>query len=263
MSARRTGRCGRRALIPRPSRTSWRWHGTRSTWPTWPAVAQAERPRSTKPRTAAHRGKACCLTTNNQNVATGWSGSGGDRGWTYGENAMGFAVSPTDPNRLVITDFGFAHVSTNGGTTWTQMYVNPADQNPAGANTPKGKTYRSSGLDNTTSWGITWVTPTKLIGSNSDIQGVRSDDGGQSWSFNYTGHTDNSMYRSVVHPQTGVVYAGTSSVHDIYQSTRLADSTLDPGTGKVLFSTNQGSTWQTMHDFGDPGRLGRARSEQS
>ena len=192
------------------------------------------------------------LTTNNQNVATGWSGTGGDRGWTYGENAMGFAVAPTDPNRLVITDYGFAHVSTNGGATWTQMYVNPADQNAAGANTPKGKTYRSSGLDNTTSWGITWVTPTKLIGSNSDIQGVRSDDGGQSWSFNYTGHTDNSMYRSVVHPQTGVVYAGTSSVHDIYQSTRLADATLDPGTGKVLFSTNQGSTWQTMHDFGDP-----------
>lgn len=196
---------------------------------------------------------ASVLTTaNNLNVATGWSGSGGDRGWTYGENAMGFAVSPTDLNRLVITDFGFAHVSTNGGTSWTQMYVNPADQNPAGVNTPKGKNYRSSGLDNTTSWGITWVTPTKLIGSNSDIQGVRSDDAGQSWSFNYTGHTDNSMYRSVVHPVTGVVYAGTSSVHDIYQSTRLADDTLNPGTGKVLFSINQGSEWKTMHDFGNP-----------
>lgn len=58
------------------------------------------------------------VTANNQNIQTGWSGQGGDRGWGYGEYALGLAVAPSDPSRAVITDLGFAHVTTNGGTTW-------------------------------------------------------------------------------------------------------------------------------------------------
>jgi hypothetical protein len=97
---------------------------------------------------------------------------------------------------------------------------------------------------------MTWSSPTHIITSNSDIRGVQSYDGGQSWGFNYTGHTANSMYRSIVHPTTGVVYAATASVHDMYQSTHLSDSSINGGTGSVLFSTNGGTTWQTMHNFG-------------
>lgn len=190
------------------------------------------------------------LTTNNQNVATGWAGQNGDRGWSYGGWTTGFAVAPTDPNRIVVTDYGFAHVSTTGGTSWQAAYVNPSDLNPAGAATPKGKAYHSSGLDNTTGWGVTWADASHLISSNSDIRGQISADGGQSWSFNYTGHTLNSMYRSVKHPTTGVLYAATGSVHDMYQSTYLTDARIDGGAGQVLFSANQGATWQVLHDFG-------------
>jgi photosystem II stability/assembly factor-like uncharacterized protein len=189
-------------------------------------------------------------TINNGNVQTGWSGDGGNRNWTYGENAMGFTVDLFNPNRLVITDYGFAHMSEDGGATWRALYVNPADLNPAGANIPAGETYRSSGLDNTTSWGVTWASANHLIANNSDIRGQQSNDGGQSWNFNYTGHTANSMYRSIVHPTTGVIYAATASVHDMYQSTHLTDSAINGGTGSVLFSTNGGTTWQTMRNFG-------------
>ena len=35
----------------------------------------------------------------------------------------------------------------------------------------------------------------------------------------------------------------------MYQSTRLQDSTLDSGTGEVLFSTDKGATWQRLHNF--------------
>jgi hypothetical protein len=88
----------------------------------------------------------------------------------------------------------------------------------------------------------------------SDIRGCRSTDGGSSWSFNYTGHTDNSMYRIVKNNSNSTLYAATSTVHDLYQSTRLQDATLDASGahGKVIFSNDNGATWQTLHDFGHP-----------
>jgi photosystem II stability/assembly factor-like uncharacterized protein len=189
-------------------------------------------------------------TVSNANVQTGWSGDGGARGWSYGETALGFSVSPLDPSRVIITDFGFAHYSQDSGASWHALYVIPGDLNPAGAQIPSGRTYHSSGLDNTSSWDLTWTGPSHMIGSFSDVRSEVSADGGNSWSFNYSGVTQNSMYRSVVQPATGVVYAATASVHDMYQSTHLTDSSIDGGAGAVLFSTDGGTTWQTMHDFG-------------
>ncbi len=58
------------------------------------------------------------------------------------------------------------------------------------------------------------------------------------------------MYRCVKHPSTGVLYAATSSVHDLYQSTYLTDARIDGGAGLVLFSSDKGKTWQTLHNFG-------------
>lgn len=192
------------------------------------------------------------LTAGNANVATGWQGAGGDRDWTYGELCFGFDVHPTDANRMAFTDYGYVHLSTNGGTSWRQGYVDPATQNPAGANTPKGRSYRGVGLENTTCWSLAWASTNNMWASFSDIRGVRSGNGGDTWNFYYTGHSANSSYRVVVHPVTGVMYMATSSVHDMYQSTRLTDSTIDGGTGNVLFSTNGGAAWQTMGSLGKP-----------
>lgn len=189
------------------------------------------------------------LTTNNANVATGWSGSGGDRGWWYGGMALGFTVAANDANRLVITDFGFAHASTDGGTSWQALYVNPADRNPAGLNTPTGKSYRSSGLDNTTSWDVTWADNGNIFIGNSDIRGQLSTSGGATFGFGYSGHTRNSMYRVVKAPN-GTLYGAAASTHDLYQSTYLQDSRIDNGNGAVMMSTNHGLTWSTLRDFG-------------
>ena len=190
------------------------------------------------------------LTTNNQNIATGWSGVGGARGWGYGEYALGFAVSPVDSNRAIITDLGFAHATSDGGATWHQAYVRPAYENAANSTIPLSKSYLSAGLENTTCWGLTWSDASNVFASFTDIRGVRSADGGSTWSFDYTGHTQNTMYRCVRHPVTGVLYAATSSVHDLYQSTYLQDSRIDGGAGLVLFSSDKGKTWQTLHNFG-------------
>ena len=43
-------------------------------------------------------------TAGNQNVQTGWAGAGGDRDWSYGEFAEGFAVSAANSNLAIVTD---------------------------------------------------------------------------------------------------------------------------------------------------------------
>ncbi len=188
-------------------------------------------------------------TANNANVQTGWAGQGGDRGWSYGEMALGFTVARNDPNRLIITDLGFAHASTDGGATWRNLNVNPADLNPAGAPTPTGHTYRSSGLDNTTAWQVAFTGGTTMFVANSDVRGQRSIDGGASFGFGYSGHSRNTMYR-IATAANGTLYGAAASVHDLYQSTYLTDSRIDGGNGAVLASTDNGATWTTIHDFG-------------
>jgi len=193
------------------------------------------------------------LTANNQNITTGWSGDGGDRGWSYGECPFGVAVSPADPNYIVFGDYGFPHVSTNGGSSWRQAYVFQSDEHAPGAETPPGDWYHSAGIENTTCWQVHWSNANTMWACYSDIRGIRSADGGDSWSFNYTGHTANSMYRVAQHPN-GNLFAGTSNIHDMYQSTRLQDAILDANdaNGKIVYSTDNGASWQLVHQFNHP-----------
>lgn len=191
-------------------------------------------------------------TQNNANIATGWSGDGGDRGWSYGEYALGFDVADLDADHIALTDFGFVHVSSNGGNTWNQAYVKPKDQNNPNGKTPKKKSYHSAGVENTTAWQVYWFDSTTMFGCFSDIRGVRSTDKGVTWSFDYTGHSQNSMYRIVKDRVRQTWYAAVSSVHDIYESTFLTDARIDGGSGSVLYTTDKGASWYELHDFGAP-----------
>jgi len=191
-------------------------------------------------------------TGSNQNIITGWSGTGGDRNFGYGECVFGIAVAPTNANKVIISDMGFVHKSANGGTLWQQAYVSTSDQHAAGSQTPTGASYHSIGLENTSCWQVFWADSLHMFAPYTDIRAMRSTDAGSSWSFNYTGLAANTTYRVVKSGST--LYAATSNVHDMYQSTRLADAQLDvtDAEGKILFSTNQGATWQNLHTFGHP-----------
>ena len=189
---------------------------------------------------------------NNKNIKTGWSGYKGDRDWSFGEYTLGFDVCRSNSNYLVVTDLGFAHVSSDGGNTWDQAYTAKSDENPVNAPTPTGKSYHSVGLEQTSCWYLAWSDKDNIFAGYTDIKGCRSTSAGDSWSFDYTGHSDNTMYFALKHPTNGNLYAATSTVHDMYESMYLTDSRIDAGKGKVLYSADKGKDWQILHDFAHP-----------
>lgn len=190
----------------------------------------------------------------NANVATGWSGD--DPGawtwkkWSFGECAMGFTVCDADPQRAVITDFGFVHVTTNGGTTWRQAYVWDAQENAAGAATPKTNVFTGCGLEDTSCWWLDWFDSNTVFAGFTDIRGMWSTNGGRSW-MSPLSLPFNSTYTTARHPTNRAVYAAGSSVHDLYAwDTYCQDARLDVGTGAVLWSTNKGASWATFRNLG-------------
>lgn len=194
--------------------------------------------------------------TSNQNVATGWTGD--DPGgwnwkkWSYGECAMGFTVCPGDPNRAVISDFGFLHVTTNGGATWRQAYDWSGCENAVGVTTPKTNFYQGNGAEDTSCWSLTWLSSNTVFAGFTDMRALLSTNGGRSWmcpmSLSY-----NSTYQAVRHPTNGFVYAAMSSVHDLYAWDRYCqDAYIDGGSGAIMMSTNQGGTWTTLRNLGRP-----------
>lgn len=193
-------------------------------------------------------------TGNNQNIRTGWSGQGGDRGWGYGESCFGITVAPNNVNKVLFGDYGFVHRTSDGGATWQQAYVNIADEHPANAPTPAKRYYRSIGLENTTCWQLHWQDASNMFACYSDINGLRSTDGGVSWGFDFTGHTINTMYRIAKHNSNNTMFAATSGVHDMYQSTRLQDNLLDANDagGRIIYSANNGAAWQLLRQFNHP-----------
>jgi hypothetical protein len=194
--------------------------------------------------------------TGNANVATGWTGD--DPGawnwkkWSFGECAMGFTVCDSDLNRAVITDFGFIHATTNGGTSWQQAYDWIGTQNAAGASTPKTNFYTGSGAEDTSCWHLSWFSSNTLFCGFTDIRGMLSTNNGASW-MSPLSLTYNSTYQTVKHPTNGTVYAAVSSVHDMYAWDHYCqDKYIDGGSGAILYSTNSGFTWFTNKNLGKP-----------
>jgi hypothetical protein len=192
-------------------------------------------------------------TTLNQNIQTGWCGDGGDHAWSFPEVPFGISVAGNDSTKVIFSTFSDVHKTSNGGATWEQAYVNQADQHPAGALTPVKQNYHSIGLENTSCWQVFWVSSTNMLSGYSDIRAIRSADGGGTWSFNYTGDAANSMYR-IARAANGTLFAATSGIHDMYQSTHIVDARIDTpdANGNVLYSTDNGLTWSVVHSFGHP-----------
>ena len=192
-------------------------------------------------------------TANNQNIFTGWCGQNGDHGFSFPEVSFGMSVAPTNSNMVIFGTFSDIHKTSDGGTTWHQAYLSAADENPANVATPTQKTYHSIGLEPTTCWQIFWINATTLFSCYTDIHGIRSTDGGNGWAFNNTGTTANTTYR-IAKASNGTLYAGTSGIHDMYQSTHLTDAQDDKSdaSGEIISSIDNGLSWQVVHLFSHP-----------
>ena len=117
-------------------------------------------------------------------------------------------------------------------------------------NTSASKYYHGIGLENTTNWQVIWTSALNLYAPFSDITGIMSADSGKSWNF-IPNINQNSTYRMVQH-SNGNIYAATSTVHDMYQSTRIFDAQINGGTGEIFFSTNAGTSFSVLHNFTHP-----------
>ncbi len=201
--------------------------------------------------------KAVFLTENNQNVQTGWIGDGGDWKWSWAGPTHGFQVAPNDHHRLVFTDLGgdiFA--SANAGETWKQLNIHPDSLNPIGTKSSHDGSYQSSGVEPTVCNWVAWSSPKNLFASFVDIRGIRSEDGGNRWGFDYTGFLINGapkyneVYQTVFDPETGMLYAACSTdPGEIYDVRQLGDGLLDHLKGVIKYSSDHGKIWQTLHEF--------------
>lgn len=192
------------------------------------------------------------LTKGNKNIVTAWAGDGGDFRWSYPEYCLGMDVCPANKDRVVITDLGCAHATADGGKTWQAIYAYPTKPHEMGKPTPKGDSYKGNGIEPTSAWWICWMDEKNLTAGYTDIRGMRSTDGGESWGWNYTGHALNSMYHVIKHPTKDLGFLANSSIHDMYHSTYLADSKIDRGKGSVMYTTDKGANWKMMKDFAHP-----------
>ena len=189
--------------------------------------------------------------TQNRNVQTGWAGHHGDLQWYWGGGPLGFAVNSANPDQVVFCDSGFLHGTTNGGASWQALYVSQTDLNPTNAYTPKRRVYHGIGLENTSCWWLTWLDTNTLFASFTDFGALRSTNGGAAWIPAIADVNINTVYCCV----TGAAnraYIATSSIHDMYESTRLQDNPINSGAGGILYSTNRAASWATLHDFGHP-----------
>jgi hypothetical protein len=189
--------------------------------------------------------------TQNQNVQSGWEGHHGDLDWSWGGGPLGFAVGATNPNLVVFCDMGFFQGSTNGGASWEALYVTPGDLNATNTYTPKRKAYHGIGLENTSCWWLTWLDTNTLFASFTDFGALRSTNGGAAWIPAIGDVNINTVYCCVT-GASNLAYIATSSIHDMYESTRLQDNPINSGTGGILFSANQAASWPTLHNFGYP-----------
>ena len=197
----------------------------------------------------------------NDNIYSGYEGRLGDFDYWWGETLLGLYVAPDDPNRVIASDYGFIHTTTDGGGFWHQAYTSSADENPPGEVTPGHKAYHGIGIEDTSTKWLQWISSTSMFAGYTDTIGFRSTDGGLSWaSPTWNGLATNTVYNSQL-ATDGKLYASTSSVHDMYMPNYLTDAQCNPmisagqridQDGRVIVSVDEGATWSLIHDFGHP-----------
>ncbi len=187
------------------------------------------------------------------NVEAGWvePPPPAGRDWGFGGAPTGFIVDPKSSQKALYTNMAAVQITTDGGTSWSELYTSQA----ATASASAPALWQTTGLDVTTTWhyDIQWASPEVHLMSCTDIGLLRSEDG-ETWSLacfsdvpttagGTPGATWGNCYELAFWTGTETVFAAVSNQHDIPHSTQLNQM---PGDGAVLRSDDHGKTWKTV-----------------
>jgi len=188
---------------------------------------------------------------NNGNVSTGWLGWGGTQhNWFSVSFPGGLAVDPNNANHVIVTNSSVPHITADGGVTWQQAYVQQADAHNPGQLINDADSYETNGMETTVCYWLTWADSLRMIAGFADLLTEISTDGGNKWSLNYTGlfaPKINDMSVIVKHPLNNTYYAAVGDVAG--SNGDFTDARVKLLIGKIVSTTDQGQTWQTLHDF--------------
>ncbi|MGD1094089.1 MAG: hypothetical protein ABSB35_19160, partial [Bryobacteraceae bacterium] len=183
------------------------------------------------------------------NVTDSWLGQSYGPDW--GENPLGLAVAPSNPEIVFGTDLGRTMRSRDGGQTWQPVYSQRLSENG----------YTSTGLDVTTSYGVHFdpFDSKRIFITYTDIGLFRSEDGGASWIHSIDGIPRawrNTVYWLTFDPAVrGRMWAVASDRHDLPRLRMiLRMKNVKDFHGGVLISEDGGRSWkpsvQGMPDVG-------------
>ena len=186
------------------------------------------------------------------NIITAWAADGGDFGWSFPEYALGFTVSPLDKNRLMVTDLGCAHLSARRRRNLAAgLHHASVAAKPQRDGQRRRVRRQRNGDDRHLAPAL--VRRERSVRLRHRHQRLPQRRRRPELVLRLPGpRTPATTYYAAADPRTHVAYAATSSIHDLYQSTRLADKPLDFGAGFVLSSADKGANWKVVHDFHKP-----------
>ncbi len=169
--------------------------------------------------------------------------------WSYYFTKNGFAISPFDPETLLVTTQGEFFISKNGGESWETFFSE--DLPPfEGDTVPRTK---SIGLEVTSVWGyhVDPHDPKRHYIAYTDVGFARSLDEGKTWAWSGKGSPwNNTFYDIAFDPKIpGKMYAAASNLHDLPHF--IAITAIYPEArvhqGGALVSTDYGQTWSVPY----------------
>jgi len=159
-------------------------------------------------------------------------------GWPFPINNRWhcMSISPSDANYAAWTDDGAITRTTNGGTTWIQLY----------SKSEGGGLWSSVGLEDTTTYEVCFdpANPSTMYTSYTDIGLWKSTDGGTKWKYCNTGY--HNVYGVTIDPANGnKLWATWGTRHDIPEATVLDSASNNEGG--VVTSNDGGNTWSDIN----------------
>jgi hypothetical protein len=202
---------------------------------------------------------------NNANIATDQFGyDGSEFGYSWCGYAMSLEICPNNVNQVIITNLGTAWMTSDGGagganTTasnadWKDITVAPAYLHNPGTVAPAGTTPYAGTADNVACYNVIYLGPTDLFAAMTDMTGVYSTDGGQTWYFpTYNpGAYFSNFYAVTEDYRTGVLFAAAGSHNNLFKAWPLDNASRDGTGGGLDYSTDGGKTWSLLSQWSNP-----------